>query len=593
MKETSSLLNKKKQTTLSSKILDKLSTKRNLLVSIAVGIVLVTLAPYIYVSILNQSISDPFYAECFDLKYHRKLNYTSFCIDREQPEHLSCILSIPPSKAKKKHVLVVGSRTPIGMSLVAELRNKEIPYVEIKGRAHIDLNIKQSYDIIKSVEYCVIFVCVDKLEDPAYLQAMIRNLKVPTYSFYPELGLRDYTITIDTPKIIGPQFMGLQNDFWNIIVQRCNLMESPVINELDQGYISSKTAAANVLEKLIPYIYGVNEDYPKQISLKATTTLEKILKTIASKYPKCYIRMNGHKVRGEIDDEAQEAIDFASHQYSTTNEAYLSLVFVANELDDSTEFLNKELAWLDDYVKRYPSTPIEVVIVVLTHTKGMNVIYPRENIKSHLKVIIVPSEKAPDENSNPEYIMRNIGIRRATGKFIVCVRSDVLVPISLLDAARRHELTMMSVIRSEKIVPYLKYDQARTIVIPQPATQELLEWNDPYSDIGTNIEGHSALQGCHYKMWKAIAGYAEGPWYSDVDRALMLEFPAFTEKTFVQRFYGTVSFMNALKPHTSGFPNIKKIATMASCKGISPKKIVGAKIKNWGMANKKFKVQTY
>ena len=577
----------------STKLFGKISTKRNLLVSIAIGIIMITLAPYIYVSILNQSITDPFFTECLDIKYHRKINYTSFCIEREQTEYLSCILSIPPSKAKKKHVLVVGSRTPIGMSLVWELKNREIPYVEIKGKAHIDLNAKESYDIIKSVQYCAIFVCVEKLDDPAYLQAMIRNLKIPTYSFSPELGLRDYTITIDTPKIVGPQFMGLQNDFWNIIVQRCNLLENPVINELNQNFIGSKTAASLVLEKVLPYIYGISQDYPKQITLQPTTTLEKVLKTVAAKYPKCYIRMNGRKVYGEIDDEAQEAIDFAASQYSTTNEAYLSLVFIANELDDSTEFMNKELAWIDDYVKRYPSTPIEIVIVMLTHTKGMNVIYPRENIKSHVKVILVPSEKAPEDNSNPEYIMRNIGIRRATGRFIVAARADNLVPISLLDAARRHELSAMAIIRSEKLVGYMKYEQARTMIIPQPATQQLLSWKDPYLDIGGHVENHGILQGCHQKLWKAIGGYAEGPWYSDVDSALMLEFPTITDKTYVQRFAGTVSYMNTIKPTTSGFPNIKKISSMAACKGISPKKIVGAKTKNWGMSNKKFKILTY
>lgn len=583
---------KEKKTWL-QKTMNKVSQKRHLIVGIVIGIILIALAPYIYVSILNQSVSDPFFSECLDLQYNRRLNYTTFCIDREQPQYLSCILSIAPSKAKQKHVLVVGSRTPIGMSLVSELRSREIPYVEIKGRAQLNLNVMSSYEVIRSVEYSCILICIDKLEDPAYLQALVRHLKIPTYSFYPELGLRDFTITIDTPRIIGPQFMSLHNEFWNIIVQRCHLMESPVMNELDQSLISSKTAASLVIGKLLPYIQGETTKYPESITLTPTTTMAKVISTIVAKYPKCNIKLNGKRVHGEIDEESIEAIDFASSQFSVTNEAYLSLVYVANELDDSTEYMNKELSWLDGYVKKYPSTPIEVIIVMMTHTKGMDVIYPKDAIKPHVRMVMVPSDQSPDKKSNFEYIMRNIGIRRATGKFIVTGRADSLVPISLLDAARRHELSVMSVIRSESNVQFMKYEQASTTIIPAPVTQQLIDWKDPFADVGTNIEEHSILQGCHRKMWDAIAGYAEGPWYSEVDTALMLEFPAFTEKTFVQRFSGTLQYSVSIKPKTAGFPNIKKIAGVAACKGVSPKKIVGAKYKNWGMNNKKLRIISY
>lgn len=583
---------KEKKTWL-QKTMSNITQKRRLIVSIVIGISLIALAPYIYISILNQSVSDPFFSECLDLQYNRRLNYTTFCVDREHPKYLSCILSISPSKAKQKHVLVVGSRTPIGMSLVSELRSREIPYVEIKGRSQINLNVMSSYEIIRSIEYSCIFICIDKLEDPAYLQALVRHLKIPTYSFFPELGLRDFTITVDTPRIIGPQFMSLHNEFWNIVVQRCHLMESPVMNELDQSLISSKTAASIVINQLLPYITGESKEYPKAITLTPTTTMSKVMATIVAKYPKCNVKFNGKKIKGEIDEESAEAIDFASSQFSVTNEAYLSLVFVANELDDSTEYMNKELTWLDDYVKKYPSTPLEVVIVMMTHTKGMDVIYPKDAIKPHVRMVMVPSDQSPDEKSNVEYIMRNIGIRRATGKFIVTGRADTLVPISLLDAARRHELSVMSIIRSESKVQFMKYEQASTSIIPPPSTQQLIDWKDPFNEVGTNVEQHSMLQGCHRKMWEAINGYVEGPWYSEVDTALMLEFPSLTEKTYVQRFNGALQYSTGIKQKLIGFPNIKKIAIQAACKGVSPKKIVGAKYKNWGMNNKKLKIISY
>ncbi|EAY13343.1 hypothetical protein TVAG_164530 [Trichomonas vaginalis G3] len=543
-------------------------------------------------SILNQTISDPFVAECLDNRYSRRMNYTSFCVDRDDPSRLSCILNIAPPIAKKKHVLVVGSTTPIGYSLVSELKELNIPYVEIKGKSHIDLNQMASYDVLRSVDYRLAFLCLEQLEDPAFLLAFIRRIKVPTYTFSKDLAIPE-TILVDSPKIVGPQYLSFHNDLLNVIVSRCALTENPSVNEPNEYLVGSKSAAKYITEKLYPYIIGETDDYPRAIMIPARTDTEKLFETIAYKYPKCDLTLNGKRVLGKLDPEVEDGVDFAAKQLIPTEEIYLSIVFVTNELDFTTDNMNKQLAWLDNYVKRYPATPIEVIIVLLTHSRGVGVIFPGKYIKPHVKVIIVPFDQSKSEETNPEYLMRNVGIRRASGEFIICANTDVLIPISLLDAARRKEFSNIALIRSEMKPIYLSYEQAMAKFLSEGATQQIYSWFNPWKEIGSNKETHGVLQGCHRKVWEAVGGYAEGPWCSDVDTAFVVEFPVITEKTFIQRFFGAFKYVDQKKLVGGGFPNVKKITEQSVCKGVSPKKLIGVATKNWGDVNKKLKIETY
>lgn len=575
-----------------SKALSKLSQKKKVIANLIIITMLVSSAPYIYMTILNQTISEPFFAECLDARYTRKMNYTSFCVDREDNTRLSCMLNIPPSIATKKHVLVIGSMTPIGISLVSELKQRQIPYVEIKGRTQLDLNQMITYDVLRSVEYNLIFICLEHLDDPSYLLAFIRRLKIPTYTFSKEFSIPE-TIIIDSPKIIGPQYLSFHNDLLNVIVSRCELNENPSVNYANELLVGSKSAANYLVEKFLPYITGETDDYPRAVMIPARTSTEKLFETIAAKYPKCDIQLNGNKVLGKIDPDIEDGVDFATNQFTATDEVYLSLVFVANELDVTTDNMNKQLGWLDAYLKRYPSTPLEVIVVLLTHSRGIGVIYPGQHIKPHVKVIIVPFDQSKSEETNPEFLMRNVGIRRASGQFIVAANSDVLVPISLLDAARRREFNTISLIRTEIHPISFPYDQAVTKFLPQGGTQQIYSWTNPWKEVSHNKENHGVLQGCHRKIWETIGGYAEGPWYSQVDVAFLIEFPVITEKTLIQRFFGAYNFVEQRALSGSGFPNIKKITEQAVCKGVSPKKLVGVRQKNWGEVNKKLKIEMF
>lgn len=181
-----------------------------------------------------------------------------------------------------------------------------------------------------------------------------------------------------------------------------------------------------------------------------------------------------------------------------------------------------------------PSFPLISVEFITVYTSSKNVKFsdlyeiPPNLAKYHVEVVI-PSKflkeigKRIKSKIFPEYVLRNLGARRARGTYIICGSSDVLMPPAFFISAEQRLFNPLSIIRS-----------VRENVMPVELPLVLKDFNKyfysitywAHTDIGVNqmklsllCDASGDFQGCHRLMWEVVNGYIESNLIFNVDSA--------------------------------------------------------------------------
>ncbi|OHT10257.1 hypothetical protein TRFO_04265 [Tritrichomonas foetus] len=142
----------------------------------------------------------------------------------------------------------------------------------------------------------------------------------------------------------------------------------------------------------------------------------------------------------------------------------------------------------------------------------------------------------------PEYVFRNIGVKRARGEYIICGSSDVLMPPAFFMAAEQKLFSPLSYIRS-----------IRENVEPKEIQKVLVDFNDLLSteifwadtNHGFQLMANSLLsnacgdfQGCHRLMWNILHAYIENNMIYHVDSIFGFDLTLFNAKILIRYLPG-------------------------------------------------------
>jgi hypothetical protein len=388
----------------------------------------------------------------------------------------------------------------------------------------------------------------------------------------------------------------------NDIVHSCVKWNRYELNTIANG-IESDKASKQIILKIERFLDERTDDYPRSILIKAESDRQDVAMKAKSVFPNCSIKMNGSEVTSIVHTNYEKSMfSFALKQLNMARSIYASLVFSSDASERILPRLNVVFEFLDMYFERFPSAPIEIVHVFEDNPKQEERPKVGENLRKHLRVINVPEKMITSiKRKNgidyfPEFILKNIGIRRSRGRYVVCFNADTIPPYSFLEAARMNELSPFTLIRTQfnnMNMDSLSQESLRRLLINQGVQHVLYNWTLPSKTMNTAFQkqGSGNFQGCHRSIWEKIGGYAEGPWVFHVDTAMMIEFSAITELTYVSKYIGSIHIEhNPVSKETKHFPEIKTLQDKSPCRGVSPKKLVGISKKNWGLPEIRFNI---
>src|SRR3989344_5285849 len=229
-------------------------------------------------------------------------------------------------------------------------------------------------------------------------------------------------------------------------------------------------------------------------------------------------------------------------------EPYLSIVVTSRNDNHDGSLLYRMNMFVKVFCKqlvRYPNFPVELIIIEWnpsSHLPTLSSILPLNKISSNLsiRILTVPShihKRIANSTKIPlfQFIAKNVGIRRARGKFVLCTNIDVLFSQALFKYLQTCNLRKNELVRSVRFdVPkrlpdsfelnkILSYCDSHIIRAFWPwGTEELIHSGTNiqmkflrmirlklYKGIFTNACGDFTLMA--KKNWHTLRGYPEFP----------------------------------------------------------------------------------
>jgi hypothetical protein len=131
----------------------------------------------------------------------------------------------------------------------------------------------------------------------------------------------------------------------------------------------------------------------------------------------------------------------------------LSIVTILPDVTRIVERFQRNLDIISLYLQSFPQLPFEIVVCFGRNTESDRPFEKLVTIPTALRgivrVIPLPRGFASEFHSPvfPEYIARNVGIRRSRGEFILSCSSDVVPHISLFEAVLHRQFTQFTLLR--------------------------------------------------------------------------------------------------------------------------------------------------
>ncbi|EAY21393.1 hypothetical protein TVAG_198310 [Trichomonas vaginalis G3] len=550
---------------------------------------------------IEPTLDDELDSHCFDAIEHEgplDESTTKYCYDRDNNLHyLACQLGFSPFESHVPRINIFTSRNTVGLAIMGLLQSQEFQISEVKSYFHFSTHSIKYAKIFNKFNF-PIHIAIDPQDDQCEL---LYHLKSPvlivtsfnnTYKDYPHLHV------IKAPHIYGPTYPFIYGDpNAESILDAC--MNNPwQLNttslNLSQEYAYSGDVAIEVVKIMKQILSG---EKPDNFSVK-TIKQGSLIAAIRDKYPKCNIPPVDFKYTQDIKTNLKTMIKYNKKQRRKPTDVYLSWVTSVCDTPRVIERANEQLAYYAEYFKRIPTLSMEFVYVyahLSEFSKPFNEVFtvPKE-IKNNMRIIEIPSIELlslnmhPNKTQYPEFKLKNIGIRKAKGEYIISGNSDILPGYPIIDHVVRR-LFSPGLYRSlryngKEQVPrdFVNLSQFYTYPDNWLANYDYIDYTAAMSSLLTKASGD--FQGCHRKQWEIIHGFLETGQTFYVDSWFLLEFCGFKFPTVVRSLGYHVHLDHVKVSHyTSSIDTNQYFWRGMVCDGWFSKDVDSYKRDKWGL----------
>ena len=461
---------------------------------------------------LFQKEENSFQKECFQfIENDLKLNINNYkigdCFDHKQYENmLSCHLKVAPSQAKSEsRILVLGSTGKIGRIFVKKLIQRKIPFVEIKGKLHFDLNEQEIYRIFDQISFSKVYDLTkgsNKLHQKIFNyfnQRQIPLLRiVHLKDFDPNANFQQIVIPDDI-EIFGNQYItNLTSNFYKEIY-KCIVKDSCNINDFNNEKFYLANDIADILLSNINNMDTIFVNYPNISQYSAKVIYQAALNFNQFKRHD----FDSQLLNKSINSLTKTFYDICFSQIEKENHPFISIFSIIkqndrNELQNFYDFYN-------EIFQQYPDISMEFIhFWIISNEKESFNPYKyqiNEKILKKLHVIKINEEilKIIENiigNESIEYYLRNIGIRLSRGKMIYFSQTGNFPSKKIIEIVQKEiENPFIMFLKYSK--PNSKIDEFNSDFINKYNEENIEDINDYlsieclYKDIFNYVNGYS------------------------------------------------------------------------------------------------------
>jgi hypothetical protein len=222
------------------------------------------------------------------------------------------------------------------------------------------------------------------------------------------------------------------------------------------------------------------------------------------------------------------------------------------------------------YLKEYPPLPFEILVVFcqkendnLTFHDVIKVPPLMTSIvrQFHMPYFLMEILKSKFNISYlPEFILKNAGVRRARGEFILAFNSDAVLHKEIFDYILHQQFSLLTYYRAPRIE--VSCSNSRGVILyidqtPAKSNQDLLNiCYDPLFSYHFYRYGNGDLQGCHWQMWQNARGFVENDCVFFIDIMFCIEATAQPSELFVKTITNVFHIIHDKITHnTHHFPS--------------------------------------
>lgn len=483
---------------------------------------------YISISMKHRTVI----SQCFD-KIPLDHSNHNFFNHHDYMNYSRCILDHSPIMSSKEKeagiLLIVDSFCPLGIEITQQLRDQQIDHIDIRGQQHLDINSDAGKQILNQFHISKALIVCDSLMSRkfSYVSNIVSAVK----------DIKG-NVMIDIPPVFGHRRCQYSKDKYENLFYKCsvkNLSQTNNQYEIEGEKFVLAKDAANFILNIINSNSNSENFYSLSPEIK-TYTIKELYRRFYS-----YCNQNSK-------DELIESLMSSCHPFPPQDDKSITLSIVST-LSNNPDYLKRALINFDvfDYfLPFYPSLPFELVLVMVGE-KIPKILKIGENLKKHVKFINIPLNVYKSLLNKlridyfPEFIMRNVGIRRSQGEFIACITSDSVPNIQLYDSILHRQFNLNSYVRT-----YRKYSsQNKSIIIDKlnyysSKTSQNLIYHIEKTDFRNILNSKSCgdFQLTHWRIWKAVKGYIEGKEVFHIDSALGLDLVALVPSPLLMKVIG-------------------------------------------------------
>ena len=562
---------------------------------------------------------------------HFKMNYSTLCIKREKYlfEFLRLFnVDTWNDDFSANHTLVLGAHTSIGRAIIDALKHKNTSLMSVNSPFWIDFSDSTFRKIMSNIAINRVILCVD----------------MPRYSFADNKEAENKQVTKEEKKFVDSlmnwtvknnietyyigmkkesNMMKLMKDKKAVVFEVPSFIDYNVVNDPNNLFVHSIAEYYKTMK-----IRDLNGT--QVTSLTAREIASSIVSSIEERKKQKIVEKESFTITNFTDIlvNSQNYPEFISkavkHNYDTPNEPYLSIVVVGRHDNFSKGFEERAQNFLDtiaEHSKKLPLANFEIVFVdygtpreTTTLSKTFKI---KEALKGKIRFIVVPVEshvkltkRMNQTVSFYEYIAKNIGVRRSTGKFILTTNPDDLISIDFFEMIEREELTDGLLYRANRWS--CKEDTKNTLSTSQIIEKLQSPWEIKRQNLSsrcpTNIKktvwfsdsqtlkneawscGAGDFLMLSKEMWRSVQGFNEFPGNANVDALFLgklMKFVPGYARTIIRS-----PIVHQYHPRRNIFrPSVKHheelmidYACEASCKDLGPYEDA----QDWGLADEVF-----
>lgn len=455
--------------------------------------------------------------------------------DRREYRHtLIRYLNLDPSQINftTPRVLLIGSDSVLGASIIRHFETEGIQYIALKGPVHFNISTEDAWVALDTLHIQrVIFIhrpIMFKSYNESYIQDLNQNYlenahrlithrQIPVVYIAPPPHFDFYQNLSNSSRVIlVPDFADMQahHDPRNAIarVRRECERKGEVIFELfheDQENLSLVTK--DVIDFVLRHetgLFAVESSGAKLTRLHRKecaiwiTTLPRHFNTI---------RLSTLNPNSILKLDSPEKIRIVGSANTDTG-PYVSLVVAGTGTDDFISRAEKFLTHISESITNVPLADIEVVIVdygtsMLKDNIHLVMDVP-QNLNGKVRCVVVPLdfhmtrvERYRTESFLfVEAVAKNIGIRRALGNFIAALNVDTFLPQEFFELCAQQQFNDGVLYLSERTTSNFSFDFSKFVLL----TNEVPELG---GSCGVSTFEDFAMMS--HNLWEVVNGYNE------------------------------------------------------------------------------------